>query len=421
MNYRFTFLRHGESVGNRDGYVQGQHDFPLSTKGIEQTNLLARRWHDQGIHFDRIITSPLTRALSTAEIIHSILGTPIHEDRIWMERYWGNHQGNTLEELDQKYLRPKFVQLFDSLGGDGESEWQLFLRAGVALQTLFSNPPGEYLIVSHGGLLDKILHTIFGIKPQANFQGLLFEFRNTTYTQVEYHTERNQWRMLNFIQPEDPIKSHQENFKRYDFTFVRHAESTGNVEKVFQGQSETPLSKLGEEQALSFGSLLAQKNRKFDYVLSSPQLRAKQTAELICQPLKLPINTFSLLKEIDNGLLAGLNGQEIDASFPERPDRTNPYLPVGKNGESWLELYLRGMRIVDHLISHPPGEYLIISHGTILNAVIWSILGIPPQPSRRSSFFIFENTGHCELSFAPEENRWRFLSLNPATISTQTE
>ena len=421
MNYRFTFLRHGESVGNRDGYVQGQHDFPLSTKGIKQSKILARRWHEEGINFDKIITSPLSRALSTAEVIQSILGTPIDKDRIWTERNWGKHQGIALKELDQRYLRPTFVQLYDSFGENSESEWQLHLRAGNALQSLFNNPPGEYLIVSHGGLLDKVLLLIFGIKPQANFQGLLFEFRNTTYSQIDYHTERNQWRMLNFIQPESSFITHQNYFPKYHFTFVRHGESVGNVEKVFQGQSETPLSPLGEKQAISLGKLLAQNNRKFDRVFSSPQLRAKQTAELICQPLNLSINTFPLLKEINNGLLAGLNVEEIDARFPERPDRTNPYLPVGENGESWLELYLRGMKIVDYLMSYPPGKYMIISHGAILNAVIWSILGIPPQPSRRSSIFIFENTGHCELSFTPEENLWRFHSLNPTTITTQAE
>jgi len=417
MNYRFTFLRHGESVGNRDGYVQGQHDFPLSKKGIEQSKLLARRWCEEGINFDRIITSPLSRALSTAEVIQSILGTPIDENQIWMELHRGNQQGIKWEELEKKQILPAIIQLYDSLGENGESEWQLYLRAGIALQSLFNNPPGEYLIVSHGALLNKVLHAIFGIKLQANFQGLLFEFGNTTYTQVEYHTEKNQWRMLNFIQPEfSNIKHHNYSLKYY-FTFVRHAESIGNLEKVFQGQSETPLSPSGEKQARSFGSLLAKTNRKFDYVLSSPQLRAKQTAELICQPLNLPIHTFPLLKEINNGLLAGLNSEEIDTRYPERPDRTNPYLPVGESGESWFELYLRGMRIVDHLMSHPPGKYLIISHGAILNAVIWSILGILPQPSRRSSIFIFENTGNCELSFTPEENLWRFRSLNPATTT----
>jgi len=329
-----------------------------------------------------------------------------------MERNRGNHQGFSHEEIERIYPRPPFIKLFDPIGENGESEWQLHLRAGNALQSLFENPPGEYLIVSHGAFLNKVLHIIFGIKLQANFQGLHFELRNTGYTRLEYHTERNRWQMLDYIQPENLPTMDSVDIQDYKFTFVRHAESQGNVEKIFQGQSETPLSEMGMKQANLLGQQFKQNRRHFNYVFTSPQLRALQTTERICKPLDLNHETTPLLKEINNGKFAGLRGEEIEAHFPLRPDHANPYLPVGENGESWLELYLRGMEIVDFLVSHPPGRFLIVSHGAILNALIWGILGIPPQPSRRSSIFRFENTGSCELIFSPGDNLWWFHSLN---------
>ena len=417
MTYQFTFLRHGESIGNRDGFVQGQHDFPLTSKGADQARVLAERWLSNGVTFNQIISSPLKRALSTAETIQSVLGIPIRTDAIWMERNWGKCQGLSREDFYHQFPRPAKIKLYDLLGETGESEWQLFLRAGNAVQSLFLNPPGSYLIVSHGGILNKVLHTIFGIKPQADFQGLQFDLDNTTYTQVKYSSDRNQWQMLNYIQPE--TNSNQKPLHRHRLTFIRHAESQGNIKKIFQGQSETQLTTVGTEQATTLGNYFEHKNKRFDRVFSSPQLRASHTAEIICSKINHEFETYDLLKEINNGKLAGLNGEEIDSQFPQREDRTNPYLPVGENGESWMELYLRAMKIVDFLLSHPPGEYLIISHGAILNAVIWSILGIPPQPSRRSSVFFFENTGICEMSFAPKENLWRFQSLNSNPVHTE--
>jgi 2,3-bisphosphoglycerate-dependent phosphoglycerate mutase len=420
MTYRFTFLRHAESIGNRDGYIQGQHDYPLSPKGIDQTRKLTHKWLDQGFNFDLIISSTLTRAISTAEIIQSQIDAPIRTDPIWMERNMGKHQGVLREDFYQRPPRPFFQRMYDSPGETGESEWQLYLRAGNALQSLFKNPPGDYLIVSHGGLLNKVLYSIFGIKPHPNFPGLHFALTNTAYTRIEYNSDRNQWRMLDFIQPETLPSHHTSSNSSYQLTFVRHAESQGNIDKVFQGQTETPLTRLGEAQASALGEHFVKIKKRFDRVYSSPQIRALQTAELVCTSLNLKIETSPLLKEINNGKLAGLNGDEISSRFSTRPDQSNPYLPVGENGESWLELFLRGMKVIDLIFSNPPGDFLVISHGTILNAILLSIIGTPPQPSMRSAFFHFENTGYCRLSIIPEENLWRFLSLNPAILLPKT-
>ncbi|NIW45147.1 MAG: hypothetical protein GWN30_10420 [Gammaproteobacteria bacterium] len=416
MTYRFAFMRHGESTGNRDGYVQGQHDYPLSLEGIHQVNTLAKKWREINIRFDSIISSPLKRALSSAQIIQNNLNIPLITDPLWMERHRGRQQGLSKEEFHQRFPRPAFIELYDPIGETGESEWQLYLRAGKAVQSLFRNPPGSYLIVSHGGLLNKVLHFIFGIKIQADFQGLHFSMNNTATTQIVYDSERNQWQLLDYAQPSVYITGHDHPSPAYQLTFVRHAESQGNVDKIFQGQSETPLTKIGEAQAVGLGTFFNKSKVHFDKIFSSPQERTLQTAKKICDPLNYnDIETSPFLKEINNGKLAGLNGDEINAQFPLRPDRNNPYLPVGENGESWMELYLRGMAFLDELLNEPPGSYLIVSHGGILNAILWGILGIPPQPSRRSAIFRFENTGLCQISYTPHENLFRFFSLNPDT------
>ncbi len=53
--YKITLLRHGESVGNAEGYYQGQYDFPLTDAGRDQVQKLVARWRAEGVQFDQII------------------------------------------------------------------------------------------------------------------------------------------------------------------------------------------------------------------------------------------------------------------------------------------------------------------------------------------------------------------------------
>ncbi|MDR2524394.1 MAG: histidine phosphatase family protein [Candidatus Nomurabacteria bacterium] len=63
------FVRHGESVSNRDGILAGGMDFPLTEDGVIQVAMVADEMSRLGIRFEKIFTSPLSRALDTAKII----------------------------------------------------------------------------------------------------------------------------------------------------------------------------------------------------------------------------------------------------------------------------------------------------------------------------------------------------------------
>ncbi len=194
MNY-FTliFLRHAESVGNANGYYQGQKDFPLTKRGINQVRRLISRWQVDGTRLDRIITSPLERAKRTAELIGKALNCPMDVDEDWQERDMGVLTGVRREEADSVYPKPAFFNPFDHIGGTGEGNWALFLRAGKALHEILQREPGRYLIVSHGGILNQALHVVLGMTPQANGQGVHFRFVNTAFATVYYEPEKHKW------------------------------------------------------------------------------------------------------------------------------------------------------------------------------------------------------------------------------------
>jgi broad specificity phosphatase PhoE len=190
--YRFVFLRHGESIGNAESRWQGQADYALTEKGRAQSQALAKRWKSEGVTFDLIIASPLVRAKETATIIASALDAELELDSLLMERHIGDIAGLTAEEVRNR-RQPPYVTPYDSIGGEGEGDWALFLRAGQALHRLLRRAPGNYLIVSHGGLLNQLMNAIIGIAPHVDPSGVRFRFENTAFARVIYFPHQHRW------------------------------------------------------------------------------------------------------------------------------------------------------------------------------------------------------------------------------------
>ena len=190
--YHFVFMRHGESIGNAQSRWQGQSDYALTEKGRAQARALAERWKAEGLTFDLIIASPLIRAKETAETIAAALGANIELDPILLERHIGEMEGLTAEEV-RKRPQPPYVTPYDPIGGGGEGDWALFLRAGQALHKLLRRSPGSYLIVSHGGLLNQLMNAIIGIAPHVDPSGVRFRFENTGFARVIYFPYQHRW------------------------------------------------------------------------------------------------------------------------------------------------------------------------------------------------------------------------------------
>lgn len=191
--FNITLLRHGESVGNAESRWQGQADYPLTDRGRAQAKALAVRWKREKMKFDYLIASPLSRTRETAEIIASHLGLTIEFEPLWLERDNGEFSGLTAHEVRQNFTHPDFTTPYDPVGTDGEGDWELFLRAGQALHDLLKRDPARYLIVSHGGLLNQVMHAIVGIVPQANNAGARFRFGNTSFAQILYFPNQHRW------------------------------------------------------------------------------------------------------------------------------------------------------------------------------------------------------------------------------------
>ena len=95
-------VRHGQTELNSRHVLQGRSDHPLSEAGIQQAREAARRLQSLGIRFDRVYSSPLIRAVQTAEIV--VPNTePVIDERL-IEMDYGSYEGTDLNRLPPEIL-----------------------------------------------------------------------------------------------------------------------------------------------------------------------------------------------------------------------------------------------------------------------------------------------------------------------------
>jgi broad specificity phosphatase PhoE len=205
----------------------------------------------------------------------------------------------------------------------------------------------------------------------------------------------------------------------YVITLLRHGESVGNAESRWQGQSEYPLTARGQAQARALAERWKREDEKFDLIVASPLSRARQTAQIISEALSVPLEDDPLWMERNIGSLAGLTSPEVDAKFP-RPDFINPYDALG-GGEGDWELFLRGGQALYRLLRRPAGRYLVVSHGGLLNQVMYAVIGIAPHANNAGPRFRFGNTGFAKLIYYPHQHRWAIDKVNDRAHLTPDE
>ena len=89
-------IRHGQTVWNAAGKLQGRTDIELNQNGIDVAKDLGRRLQD--VHFDKIFSSPLKRAVRTAELIRGDKDVPIQTDHRLIEMSFGIGEGHLCDE-----------------------------------------------------------------------------------------------------------------------------------------------------------------------------------------------------------------------------------------------------------------------------------------------------------------------------------
>lgn len=181
----FLFLRHGQTDWNLEGRFQGLADTALNATGLEQAasaaNLLA------GQNIDRIVSSPLIRALKTAAIVSERVAVPIDIDTQLSERGFGRLEGLVVNDVKRDIGISPSVPMAAHLPPDAEQWPDTVARTQTAIGAWLQRHPTErILFVAHHGLFAALTEILVGERREGeNGRPYAFQRADARWTVVE--------------------------------------------------------------------------------------------------------------------------------------------------------------------------------------------------------------------------------------------
>lgn len=205
-------VRHGETEWNKIGRYQGITNVPLNENGIAQAKACGNALKD--IHFDRILSSDLSRALVTAETIRGNRQLEIKTDERLREINFGDWEKLLFTEIEERwpglinqmYRRPDIVKV-----PNGESFQEVQDRAWSAVSDFLNenNEDETILITCHGGTIRTILCKLLDISISHCWN---FSQGNTAINRVFYNgmgeSDHNILNVLNDTAHVDNLRGH---------------------------------------------------------------------------------------------------------------------------------------------------------------------------------------------------------------------
>ncbi len=138
-------VRHGRTEYNEKHLFCGRTDVPLSDIGRAQLPSLAEAARGYGL--DAIFSSPLRRAVETAEAVAAVTGLPVITDDRLVERDFGKFEGQPFDTDEDRDARGNFAFRYPG----GESNFDVAARVYPFLDWLRENYRDKtVMIVSHG-------------------------------------------------------------------------------------------------------------------------------------------------------------------------------------------------------------------------------------------------------------------------------
>ncbi|AFJ48415.1 2,3-diphosphoglycerate-dependent phosphoglycerate mutase GpmB [Shimwellia blattae] len=165
---------------------------------------------------------------------------------------------------------------------------------------------------------------------------------------------------------------------------VRHGETQWNAQRRIQGQSDSPLTEVGERQAWQVAERV--RNYGITHVITSDLGRTRRTAEIIARACGCEVIADARLRELNMGVLEQRNLDTLTQEEEQWRRQLVNGNPEGRipQGESMLEVSLRMHAALDACRALPAGSKpLLVSHGMALGCLVSTILGLPAWAERR--------------------------------------
>ena len=417
MKVKFYLVRHGETLFNRKGRIQGICDSPLTDKGIAQAQAASAAL--SGVYFDKAFSSPSERALHSCEyILEGRDMKPVIEDGLH-EYDFGRFEGTRFTSHPDEIRKCFDARNFSSVDGESPARIEERIRETFASILSACDDGDRVLIVTHGMFEMFVLSVLCDFDIDAYTRKMESENRAAmpnggimvlTYEDGVYSVAALP------VKPED-FKDIEEN-KTVHFFYVRHGETVFNMWNRMQGWCDSPLTSNGIAQAKAASRAI--RHTDFSRCYTSTSGRARKTAEIVCGIHDIDIIPDRRLKEVNFGdfeavvrdsWVKEINERHIDEKWDD----------VGGENREQVQARISSFLADAVRIARDGDNVLLVSHGAYYLNMLEYLFGLSraeyfserisrgKQAMPNGGIFRFTYTNGAyqidELMVSPEEYR----------------
>jgi len=157
---------------------------------------------------------------------------------------------------------------------------------------------------------------------------------------------------------------------------MRHGQSQANADHVIAGSHESPLSDVGKRQATYAGET-AKRFFSFDLIVTSPMIRAQQTAEIVAEQIGYPKENIRVIDDLRERNLGDVEGKD----YSEAPHHNGNYEDAENvpGVEPIDALFQRMQGVLATLRARSERNILVVAHNGCGRMLKVAIQGKPPM------------------------------------------
>lgn len=158
--------------------------------------------------------------------------------------------------------------------------------------------------------------------------------------------------------------------------FIRHGESTDDIDDRYGGWGDFHLTAKGKKQIKSRVGLVRSLGVDFEKIYSSPLLRASESASVLSEGLGIPFEIFEYVKEKNGyGLLSGMVKSEAKNKYPDQVRKLESRAQYVDGSVRHTDFVKRVKRSVQLMKKFKEDNVVVVTHGGYLKCVFEEVFG----------------------------------------------
>lgn len=399
MKVKFYYVRHGQTLFNQIGRMQGMCDSNLTDQGIEDAYDVASCLRQ--ISFQHAFCSSSERAYKTAQMICAYQNVKPQCMKALKEFDFGDLDGEEIEKFKDAIWSDAMRDDWSEYHGETIAQFKQRTDDAFSYIVTQCNDGDNVLVVSHGSFMMHLMKTLLQFDQEAyvkrrkqqgkqwmpNCGICVFTYEDGKWAMVEEPMCADEYRLLHFP-------------KTIQFYYVRHGETLFNIHHRLQGQCDSPLTQQGIEQVLQTKQKL--KDVNFDICFTSISERARDTADILLADTKSKIVWLDDLKEINFGTL---EGSEYLKDFKKQETRFYDVAYKDVGGEDLKDVQKRIVRCMNEIVDQVNNgdTVLLVSHANYYMVLLETLFDVDRKAlfmkARNEGYNPTPNAGICKFKY----------------------